>query len=123
MGHSTARFEAIKTITNYKPTDPPLNFKELSSHECFGANVFSLAEMQKRLPKPIFKSLKRTIESGAKLDATVADVVATATQENLPRHVASCKVATVLSSRRVSHRGCLQTAGRVFTTFFRILCS
>ncbi|MBW8883244.1 MAG: glutamine synthetase III, partial [Planctomycetia bacterium] len=81
MGHSTARFEAIKAITNYKPTAPPLNFKELSSHACFGANVFSLAEMQKRLPKPIFKSLKRTIESGAKLDATIADVVATAMKE------------------------------------------
>jgi len=81
VGHSTARFEAIKAITNYKPTAPPLNFKELSSPACFGANVFSLAEMQKRLPKPIFKSLKRTIESGAKLDATIADVVATAMKE------------------------------------------
>ena len=81
MGHSTARFEAIKAITNYKPTAPPLNFKELSSHECFGANVFSLSEMQKRLPKPIFKSLKKTIESGAKLDPTVADIVATAMKE------------------------------------------
>ena len=68
MGHSTARFEAIKAITNYKTTAPPLNFKELSSHECFGANVFTLAEMQKRLPKPVFKSLKRVIESGAKLE-------------------------------------------------------
>ena len=81
MGHSTARFEAIKAITNYKPTAPPLNFKELSSHAVFGANVFTLAEMQKRLPKPIFKSLKRTIESGAKLDANAADVVATAMKE------------------------------------------
>jgi glutamine synthetase len=81
VGHSTARFEAIKAITNYKPTTPPLNFKELSSHEVFGANVFTLAEMQKRLPKPIFKSLKKTIESGAKLDATAADVVATAMKE------------------------------------------
>ena len=71
MGHSTARFEAIKAITNYKPSAPPLNFKELSSHQIFGSNVFTLAEMQKRLPKPIFKSLKQTIESGAKLDASV----------------------------------------------------
>ena len=46
-----------------------------------GNQQFSLAEMQKRLPKPIFKSLKKTIESGAKLDANAADVVATAMKE------------------------------------------
>src|SRR5262245_62429166 len=37
--------------------------------------------MQKRLPKPVFKSLKKTIESGAKLDASIADVVASAMKE------------------------------------------
>src|SRR5262245_45651973 len=58
-----------------------MNFKELSSHDVFGANVFTLGEMQKRLPKPIFKSLKKTIESGAKLDPAAADVVATAMKE------------------------------------------
>jgi glutamine synthetase len=81
VGHSTARFEAIKAITNYKTTEPPLNFKELSSHDVYGANVFSMSEMQKRLPKAVFKSLKKTIEAGAKIDPTVADVVATAMKE------------------------------------------
>ncbi len=81
MGHSTARFEAIKAITNYKATDPPLNFKELSSHDVYGANVFSMNEMQKRLPKAVFKSLKKTIEAGEKLDPSLADVVATAMKE------------------------------------------
>ncbi len=37
--------------------------------------------MQKRLPKPVFKSLKKTIERGEKLDPTVADVVATAMKD------------------------------------------
>jgi glutamine synthetase len=81
VGHSTSRYEAIKAVTNYKSTDPPLNFKELSSHDVYGANVFSMSEMQKRLPKVVFKSLKKTIEAGAKLDPTVADVVATAMKE------------------------------------------
>src|SRR5687768_4993882 len=40
-----------------------------------------MSEMAKRLPKPVFKSLKKTIESGAKLDPTIADVVATAMKE------------------------------------------
>jgi glutamine synthetase len=78
---SSARLMAISAVTNYKPLSPALNFKELSSHEVFGANVFSMSEMAKRLPKPVFKSLKKTIESGAKLDATAADVVATAMKE------------------------------------------
>ena len=34
--------------------------------------------MQKRLPKQVFKSLKKTIEKGEKLDCSVADTVASA---------------------------------------------
>src|SRR4051812_30295419 len=60
---------------------PPVNFRELSSKDVFGANVFSLSEMQSRLPKPIFRSLKKTIETGAKIDHTVADVVAAAMRD------------------------------------------
>jgi glutamine synthetase len=78
---SSARLQAIAAVTNYKPFSPALNFKELSSHDVFGANVFSLGEMQKRLPKQVFKSLKKTIEAGAKLDPGIADVVATAMKE------------------------------------------
>ncbi len=81
MSGSIARLQAIAAITNFKPSAPPLNFHELSSHEVFGANVFSMSEMQKRLPKAVFKSLKKTIESGARLDPNVADVVATAMKE------------------------------------------
>jgi glutamine synthetase len=78
---STARLQAISAVTNYKPSAPPLNFHELSSHDVYGANVFSMNEMQKRLPKQVFKSLKKTIESGAKLDPSIADVVASAMKE------------------------------------------
>ena len=81
MSGSAARLQAISAVTHYKPLTEPLNFKELSSHDVFGVNVFSMAEMAKRLPKPVFKSLKKTIESGAKLDPSVADVVATAMKE------------------------------------------
>ncbi len=81
MSGSTARMQAISAVTNFKPSAPPLNFHELSSHDYYGANVFSMSEMQKRLPKQVFKSLKKTIESGAKLDPNVADVVATAMKE------------------------------------------
>ena len=78
MSGSTARLQAIAAVTNYKPISPPMNFAETPSGELYGSNVFGLAEMAKRLPKPVFKSLKRTIERGEKLDATSADIVAEA---------------------------------------------
>ena len=34
----------------------------------FGQNTFSLAEMQARLPKPVFKALMRTLDQGTELD-------------------------------------------------------
>ncbi len=81
MSGSSARQQAIAAVTNYKPENPPVNFRDLSSKDVFGANVFSLSEMQSRLPKPIFRSLKKTIETGAKLDHTSADVVAAAMRD------------------------------------------
>src|SRR5271157_2679651 len=44
--------------------------------EVFGSNVFTKAEMQARLPKPVYKSVVATIEKGAKLDPSIADAVA-----------------------------------------------
>ncbi|MGH8247763.1 MAG: glutamine synthetase III, partial [Gammaproteobacteria bacterium] len=76
MSGSSARQKAIAAVTQYRPTNPPVNFRELSTKDAFGASVFSLSEMQSRLPKPVFRSLKKTIETGAKLDPSVADVVA-----------------------------------------------
>ncbi len=78
MSGSKARQEAIQAVTNYKPISAPLNFNETPANELFGSNVFSLKVMQDRLPKTIFKSLKRTIDRGEKLDPQVADSVASA---------------------------------------------
>jgi glutamine synthetase len=78
MSGSSARLQAIAAVTSYKPFSTPMNFAETPSGELFGANVFGTAEMETRLPKTVFKSLKRTIERGEKLDASVADVVAEA---------------------------------------------
>lgn len=81
MSGSISRLQAISAVTNFKPAHTPLNFAETPSHEVFGVNVFSPAVMKTRLPKGIYKSLMQTIESGAKLDPTVADVVATALKD------------------------------------------
>ena len=44
--------------------------------ELFGSMVFNDAAMKKRLPKEIYKELKRTIQDGKPLDISVANVVA-----------------------------------------------
>ena len=49
--------------------------------ERFGCQVFNDKVMQERLPKETYKALKKTIEDGAHLDITVANVVAHAMKE------------------------------------------
>ena len=81
MSGSVSRLQAISAVTNYKPISAPLNFAETPAKDLFGVNVFSQAVMQATLPKAVYKSLKKTIESAKPLDASVADVVAAAMKD------------------------------------------
>jgi glutamine synthetase len=47
----------------------------------FGENVFSLSVQKQRLPKDVFKKLKRTLNSGEALDLSLADSVAQAMKD------------------------------------------
>jgi glutamine synthetase len=49
--------------------------------EVFGSMVFNDVVMKERLPKEIYKSLKKTIEEGSDLDLTVANAVANAMKD------------------------------------------
>ncbi|MCI8863736.1 MAG: glutamine synthetase type III [Lachnospiraceae bacterium] len=49
--------------------------------EIFGKNVFNEVVMKERLPKSVFKKMKKTIEDGAELDPSIADVVAHAMKD------------------------------------------
>ena len=49
--------------------------------EIFGENVFSETVMRDKLPKEVYKSLKKTIENGEPLDIELANVVAHAMKE------------------------------------------
>ena len=46
--------------------------------EYFGCNVFDDKAMRRYLPKNVYKSLRKTIDLGRRLDPAVADVVANA---------------------------------------------
>ncbi|HTR62864.1 MAG TPA: glutamine synthetase III [Candidatus Binataceae bacterium] len=76
MSGSTGRLQAIEAVTNYKPISAPLSFSNLSASEIFGNNVFNKAVMKTRLPKPVYKSLIQTIDTGSTLDPSIADTVA-----------------------------------------------
>jgi glutamine synthetase len=80
MSGSKARLDAIDAVKNYQAPGAIFPSTE-EPGEIFGENVFSKTVMQKRLPKPVFKSLMATIEHSQSLDPTVADVVAAAMKD------------------------------------------
>ena len=57
--------------------------------EEFGKNVFNDAVMRDRLPKSVYKKLKKTIADGAELDPSIADVVAHAMKDWAIEHGAT----------------------------------
>lgn len=75
------RQSAIAAITNHEPIAHGMNFKDSPTQNLFCSNVFNAAAMKTRLPKAVYKSLIETIEKGAKLDPTTADVVASAMKD------------------------------------------
>ncbi|MEM9187191.1 MAG: glutamine synthetase III, partial [Planctomycetota bacterium] len=79
-GAGSTRQTAISSAIS-RATPAAIEFIDTHPEDVFGENVFSKSEMKKRLPKPVFKSLMKTIEAGEKLDPTVADVVASAMKD------------------------------------------
>jgi glutamine synthetase len=77
----SARLSAIAAVTNYKPLSPAMNFTETPASELYACNIFSKGVMKERLPKAVFKSVLKTIESGVKLDPSIADIVASAMKD------------------------------------------
>jgi glutamine synthetase len=80
-GGLTPRMAAINAVTNYKPTEPPLDFSATPVGEIFASNVFGKAAMKARLPKTVYKSVIKTTDAGAKLDPAIADAVAAAMKD------------------------------------------
>jgi glutamine synthetase len=81
MSGIQARLDAISAIINYKPLHAPLNYHDTKPTDIFGSNVFNDSVMKERLPKAVYKSLKKTVELGEKLDPSIADVVANAMKD------------------------------------------
>src|ERR1041384_1479316 len=75
----TKRFDTMAAAKG--PTTNGKAATRTNLEEVFGSNTFSLAEMQARLPKPVYKALMRTLDAGVELEPSVADAVAVAMKE------------------------------------------
>ncbi|MDX2477297.1 MAG: glutamine synthetase III [Gammaproteobacteria bacterium] len=78
MSGNESRVQAIYQITNREPT-PVSETEKLG--DIWAIDVFNLARMEWALSKTAFKSIKKTIDTGAPLDSATADVVAAAMKE------------------------------------------
>lgn len=78
MSGNSVRLNAISAITSTPPIESGFDFVSSPTSSVWGQNVFGLNEMEQRLPKAVFKSLKKTITSGEALDINTADAVAEA---------------------------------------------
>jgi glutamine synthetase len=78
MSGNEARIQAVQQIINRTalPPKPPARLESI-----WAENVFNLSKMQASLPKNVFKSVKKTIVTGEKLDPLIADAVATAMRD------------------------------------------
>ena len=74
---SITRQKAIESAIEHRSSEVPV-LDGGRIQEYFGMNVFSDEQMKARLPKTIYKALRKTIEEGVPMDYSVADVVAAA---------------------------------------------
>ena len=78
MSGNESRLQAIYQITN---REPMLVDKPKSLSKIWASDVFNLPKMEEALSKNAYKSIKKTVQTGAPLDAATADVVAAAMKE------------------------------------------
>jgi glutamine synthetase len=89
MTPSRARDTAIRAITSWPNSGRRAPRQLTSFRQFFGVNVFSDEVMKARLPENVYKAIRNTIQKGAPLDHTIADVVAATMREWAMEHGAT----------------------------------
>lgn len=74
MSKTSKRFDALAAVK--APGNGNGEFKSYDVSKIFGENALHLTELKNRLPKPIWKELKKTITENSPLHPDVADTVA-----------------------------------------------
>jgi glutamine synthetase len=74
---TTGRQEAISAVINYKPSQG-IDIEGETTTSLYGSNVFNDSVQRQLLSKPVYKSLKKCINTGSPIDPSIADAVASA---------------------------------------------
>ena len=80
MGSAASR-EAVGSIRNWAVTEGRKTSPQVRATELFGSLVFNDEVQRARLPKQVYKALRRTITKGEALDHSAADAVASAMKD------------------------------------------
>jgi glutamine synthetase len=88
MGSAASR-EAVSSIRTWAITEGRKSSTQGRATELFGSLVFSDEVQRARLPKQVYKALRRTITKGEPLDHSAADAVASAVKDWAIEHGAT----------------------------------
>ena len=77
----TPRQSAVRAIASGSLAPEPRPTQKTPLPQLFGSNVFGDAAQRKRLPREVYRRLRRTIENGEQLDPSIADTVANAMKD------------------------------------------
>ena len=69
------------SMENSKNKEETKMSEVLNVEEIFGSKVFTLGKMRERLPKSVYKEVKKIIDHGGELSLATADVVAKAMKD------------------------------------------
>src|SRR5436190_1502450 len=72
------RFRAVQTVLNRSKVEVNAPTQRIS--EYFGSNVFNDEAMRKYLSTEAYQSIRNSIETGSKIERTIADQVAASMQ-------------------------------------------
>ena len=82
MSDLNARSKAVFAIAGLTSSPAPVPDGTAESPlETFGSNVFDDKAMRRHLPRAVYRSLRKTMDRGERLDPAVADVVANAMKD------------------------------------------
>src|SRR5271157_3462738 len=81
LNSARARDAAIEAVTSWPNHGRRAPKSTVPIRQLFGSNVFTDDVMRARLPEHIYKAIRETINKGAPLDPSIADVVAAAMKE------------------------------------------
>jgi glutamine synthetase len=86
---SSALQDATKSIIEWGKTNGKATTPQTSATEIFGSLTFNDEVQRRRLPRDVYKALRRTMTHGDPLDSSVADAIASAMKDWAVEHGAT----------------------------------